>query len=105
MAFVSFTHQSMPTTTDALIAALRSALDQTSPLDDFIRIIRDLTRFESTYQMSSSEFFVRFEKGEMDDRVDYVRWANKYEIFLEIKKDLDSLFLLVSRFAIPVAAK
>ncbi|MCK5720227.1 MAG: hypothetical protein KAH84_09810 [Thiomargarita sp.] len=40
--------------------ALYQALTKTSPLNDFIQVIKDLTVFEFKHQLSSQEFFNRF---------------------------------------------
>ncbi|MBS1253818.1 MAG: hypothetical protein MAG451_02871 [Anaerolineales bacterium] len=42
---------------------------------------------ELHYVMGSEEFFVRFERGELGDDVDFVRWAIKYEIYQETETE------------------
>ena len=85
MPVTTFTAQTMPQSDAALRETLHIALEKASPLEDFIRLIRDLTQFELQYQMDSPEFFRRFQQGEMGDQIDYMRWANKYEMYQEIK--------------------
>jgi len=36
----------------------------------------DLAAFEERYNLSSAEFYRRFQAGEIDDRMDYVEWAS-----------------------------
>jgi len=64
---------------------LRQALENTLPLDDFVQVITDLTQYELHYNMKSDMFHARFEAGELGDALDLIRWANKYEIYQEIK--------------------
>jgi len=54
-------------------------------MEDLIQLVRDLTQFEMQYQMDSPEFFNRFQRGELGDQMDYIRWANKYEMYQEMK--------------------
>ena len=42
---------------------------------------KDLSRFESTYQMSSEDFFDRFEKGDLGDKEDYFEWSAMYQMY------------------------
>jgi len=104
MPITTFTAQTMPQSDAALIETLQMALEKGSPLEDFIQLVRDLTQFELQYQMDSSEFFRRFQQGEMGDQMDYMRWANKYEMYREMKANMEQLFALLTRYALPVAA-
>ena len=36
----------------------------------------DLAEFERQYGLSSAEFYRRFQAGQTDDRMDYVKWAS-----------------------------
>ena len=40
------------------------------------QLLADLTDFEQRYGLSSDEFYVRFNAGQTDDRMDYVEWAS-----------------------------
>ena len=104
MPITTFTAQTMPQSDAALRETLQMALEKGSPLEDFIQLVRDLTQFELQYQMDSSEFFRRFQQGEMGDQMDYMRWANKYEMYREMKANMEQLFALLTRYALPVAA-
>ena len=42
---------------------------------------KELSRFESAYQMSSKDFFERFEKGELGDKEDYFEWSAMYQMY------------------------
>lgn len=104
MAKIRFTSESIPQTGEELRGVLRQALEQATPLDDFVQVIRDLTQYELHHGMDSDSFFARFEAGELGDEVELVRWANKYEIYQETKADLEQVVELVEAYALPVTA-
>jgi hypothetical protein len=101
---IKFTSESMPQSSADLKQTLRQALENTTPLDDFVQVISDLTRYEIRYGMKSSEFQARFEAGELGDELDLVRWADRYEVYQEIKAELDQMVELVDAYALPVTA-
>jgi hypothetical protein len=41
-----------------------------------------LQRFEAQYQMSSADFYRRFQTGELGDGMDWVEWSIFYEMWL-----------------------
>jgi hypothetical protein len=54
----------------------------------------DLVGFEQQYGLPSAEFYLQFQSGQTDDRMDYVEWASLYQM----KQDLEKrLFLLTGR--------
>jgi hypothetical protein len=54
---------------------------------------KELSRFESTYQMSSADFFDRFEKGDLGDKEDYFEWSAMYQMY---ERSVDRLNILES---------
>lgn len=103
MAVVKLTEKNIPKSGKLLKEMLYQKFTETSPLDDFIEVIRDLTMLELKYKLSSQDFFNRFQNGEMDDDIEFIRWANKYEIYQEIKSDMEGLFDLLTQYALPVS--
>jgi hypothetical protein len=61
----------------------------TSPVEALAALIRSLVAYEQRYQMSSADFYVRYQKGEMGDSKDFVEWAGDYQHYLEIKDELE----------------
>lgn len=39
-----------------------------------------LRRFEGKYKMSSSEFYTKFNRGELAEKTDFLRWAAYYDM-------------------------
>ena len=58
-------------------------------LDALLAVTKRLSICEDRYRMSSEDFFDRFSKGEMDDRMDFVEWANDYRHYLEIRSEVE----------------
>ena len=48
----------------------------------------DLARFEQQYDLSSTEFYHRFQAGQTDDRMDYVEWASLVQMHDNLQKRL-----------------
>lgn len=52
---------------------------------------RDLRDFEQQYQLNSSEFFRRWQAGEMDDTADFMEWNVLYQMALDVRERLQLL--------------
>jgi len=48
----------------------------------------DLARFERQYDLSSTEFYHRFQAGQTDDRMDYIEWASLVQMRDHLQKQL-----------------
>lgn len=48
----------------------------------------DLAQFEQQYELSSPEFYRRFQAGESDDRLDYVEWASLVQMAQNLQERL-----------------
>lgn len=51
----------------------------------------DLASFEQEYQLSSAEFYARYQEGQTDDRMDYVEWASLVQMADNLKHRLELL--------------
>ncbi len=51
----------------------------------------DLATFERQYDMTSAEFFRRYQAGHTDDRMDYVEWASLIRMRQNLMQRLQSL--------------
>jgi hypothetical protein len=51
----------------------------------------DLDALEARFGMESSDFFARFENGEMGDDIDFVEWASLYQMYIRSCKRLELL--------------
>jgi hypothetical protein len=48
----------------------------------------DLAEFEQKYQLSSTEFYQRFQAGQTGDDMDYVEWASLVQMAANLEKRL-----------------
>ena len=100
MPKVKFTKKNMPKP-GGLVKALKEATRNAKPLDDLVEHLRDLVYLELKYKMPSDEFFVQYQKGEMGDDLEIMRWASLYKAYTRLKRKLDDD--LVKYYAMPVA--
>lgn len=82
-----FTKENMPTPEE-----FRKILDEAPPCsatEYLSELAEDLSVFEEKFKMSSDVFYARFMRGEMGDDMPYIRWAGRYELYLETKREID----------------
>lgn len=60
-----------------------------SNLDAVINLTKRLSAYEQRHKMSSEDFYDKYNKGFLDDAVDYIEWANDYQHFLSLKLELE----------------
>ncbi len=51
----------------------------------------DLAAFEQQYQLSSDEFYRRFQAGQTDDTMDFVEWVSLVQIANNLRQRLNLL--------------
>ena len=47
--------------------------------------------FEEQYQMTTTEFYDKFEQGILGDAMDYMEWAGLFELYKDNQKVLEAL--------------
>jgi hypothetical protein len=99
-----FTAENWPESVTEFRRILQEAWQGSAPIDDFVQLVRDLTLLEQKHGLSSAEFYRRYQRGEMGDEMEIMRWASKYEIYEEMKEDLDNTFSLLEKYALPAPA-
>lgn len=60
-----------------------------SPVEALAALIRSLVAYEQRYQISSADFYARYQRGEMGDTADFVEWAGDYQHYLQLKEELE----------------
>ena len=66
--------------------------------------VRQRPLLEQKHGLSSAEFYERYQRGVMGDEIESMRWATKFEIYEEMKEDLDKTFSLLEQYALPAPA-
>ncbi len=65
-------------------------IEYDSPVDALVAIAKRLSVYEGRYQMASEEFFDKFSKGQSEDSEDFVEWANDYQHYMAIRRDIEA---------------
>lgn len=57
-------------------------------LEDIERVLAD---YEKQYDMSSAEFFQKYDSGQTDDRMDYVEWSSLTLMAKHLRQKIESV--------------
>ena len=88
MPKLSFTSENMQTP-EEFQHMLAEAMAESNPVDELLELAQDLREYERKYEMKSSEFFERFQRGELGDDMDWIDWAGTYQLFQRLKRRME----------------
>ena len=77
MAQLTFTQENLPTPEEFRLLLLEAWLSS-NPLDELLELAEQLQGYEQRYGISSSDFYERYQRGEMGDEREIMRWAMLY---------------------------
>ncbi len=60
---------------------LEKAIQRASTTKELQSLEERLKKFEQTYQMSSDQFYQKFQAGELGDSIDFFEWNTYYEMY------------------------
>jgi hypothetical protein len=60
-----------------------------SPVEALAALIRSLVAYEQRYQMSSADFYTRYQAGKTEDSAEFVEWAGDYQQYLQLKEEVE----------------
>ena len=63
-------------------------LTYNTPLDALIAITKQLAANEIQYELDSADFYQRYRQGQLDDREDFIDWANDYQHYLALHDEI-----------------
>jgi hypothetical protein len=89
-----FNQDNMPSS-EELLELLREAEENYDPVEELLRLERELIRYEQKYDMSSETFFQRYQAGEIGDAIEFVSWAGHYRFYRNLKHTISSSLDLV----------
>ena len=104
MPTTRLTAENWPESATEFMRILQEGWHGRARMDDFVQLVRDLTLLEQKHGLDSAEFYQRYQRGEMGDEMEIMRWASKFEIYVEVKEDMDNTFSLLERYALPAPA-
>jgi hypothetical protein len=64
-------------------------IEYDTSLDALISVTKRLSKYENRYNMMSEVFFDKYQKGLMEDEIDFVEWSNDYQHYLEIRLSVE----------------
>lgn len=67
----------------------KKRLEYDDSIDALVAVSKRLSLFEERYRTTSEDFFHRYSRGQADDSVDSVEWANDYQHYLAIRAELE----------------
>ena len=72
----------------------KTLLEQTetrsSTMDYIFRLLRVLVSYEEEFNLATDVFYARFMRGEMGDDLPFIKWAGRYELYLEARQEIDN---------------
>lgn len=74
---------------DEFKALLEQTETRSSTIDYIFRLLRELVSFEDQHNMATDVFYARFMRGEMGDELPFIKWAGRYELYLEARQEID----------------
>jgi Rad3-related DNA helicase len=66
-------------------ALLEQVETRSSTMEYIFRLLRELVSYEEKFNMASDVFYARFMRGEMGDDLPFIKWAGRYELYLEFR--------------------
>lgn len=88
MVKLRFTQENLPTS-ETFRRQLAEAMVQSNPLEELLELSAELHDIEREHGMQSTEFYARYQQGELGDDEETLRWAILYRSYLELKKRLE----------------
>jgi len=100
MPRLEYNQETLPTP-EEFVQTLRETSEQYDPVEELLRLERELVRLEEKFSMPSDEFFRRYQAGEMGDDVEIIEWAGRFRLYQRLKQLIsNSLNLVVTSQAV-----
>ncbi|MCX6046179.1 MAG: hypothetical protein NT075_13795 [Chloroflexi bacterium] len=55
------------------------------------RLVEQVSGFENKYSLTSEQFYLRYEQGEMGDDIDFIEWSATLEMIATLEQQADLL--------------
>lgn len=98
MPAFEFTKENLPSI-EEFRRTIQQADENYDPLEELLRLERELALLETEHELSSTEFFNRYQAGEMGDALEYVSWAGRYRLYSNLKRAISDSLRTVVAFA------
>ena len=67
----------------------KNIIEYDTSLDALISVTKRLSKYENRYGMMSEVFFDKYQKGLIEDEIEFVEWSNDYQHYLEIRLSVE----------------
>jgi hypothetical protein len=96
MPMLEYNKETMPSP-EEFIKVIRESSEQYDPVEELLRLERELVRLEQEHNMSSPEFYRQYQNGQLGDDVTIIEWAGRYRLYLRLKQAIsESLNLVIT---------
>jgi hypothetical protein len=102
MPTIEFTQNNQPSVTE-LRQLLQDAEENYDPIEELLHLERQLAQLEQTHNLTSAEFYRRYQVGELGDDVAFIAWAGRYRLYLQLKQTISNSLKLVLSNPMPLA--
>ena len=88
------TYKNVLPSPDEFQKALAQAVANTNPIDDLLELANELWEFEQKYQLSSADFYEKYQAGLLDDELQHcIEWVATYDFFMKTKRKLEAALM------------
>ena len=87
------TYQGKPPSSEQFQKDLQDAHAQANPVDDLIDLWQELQNFEQKYELTSEEFYRKYQAGQQGDDEYCMLWAALYEMFNSSKRLIEKALM------------
>lgn len=88
MPTLRFTKDNLPPR-DELTRTMKELRERSTPVDDLLVLVQEMKCFEQKYGLTTQEFFLKYRMGEIEDDMDFIEWAGRYRLYLDLKEKIE----------------
>ncbi|MBA3027544.1 MAG: hypothetical protein FP816_01850 [Desulfobacteraceae bacterium] len=67
----------------------KSRIEYNSSIDALVATSKKLSIVENKFSLSSEEFYNRYSKGLLEDSAEFIEWANDYQHYLALYRNVE----------------
>lgn len=67
----------------------KERIEYSSSVDALVAVAKRLSIYENRYGMTSEDFYDGYQRGQREDSIDFVDWANDYQHYVAIRSEIE----------------
>ena len=88
------TYKNVLPSPDEFQKELAQTMANTNPIDDLLELANQLWEYEQKHQMSSADFYEKYQAGSLDDELQHcLEWVTTYDFFLKTKRKVEAALI------------